>query len=311
MSILPTTKVIRGKGKPRLMVVKAAKFYTSVGATVFTSTTVQEAPGSDVNITSSSAATNQILTASVHGLASGDWVRIAGHSGSTPDINGDYQVSVVDTTHFLIGVDITVGGTGGTVKKIPAFDHRLSVNQRVMAKYSVGDLQYECHAKITAILDYQTLQIDEWKNGTPTDGQTLYVDGWVIDLPRTNELVEFFIPVTLVHPLYPFKKDWKLYGHDYECLLNYNQYISGDTLLKINKYFEMTENDRLVLVPRVDSYGFQYNVGVTDTMQLKMIGDGEGYSGFGIKLFSTELIHNVGVTSGFGYNFGLEFGIGL
>jgi hypothetical protein len=73
---------------------------------------------SAVSITSSDV-NDQVLTAAVHGLTTGDFVNISGHSGSTPDINGaNQQITVVDTTHFTIdGVDITVGGTGGTVQK--------------------------------------------------------------------------------------------------------------------------------------------------------------------------------------------------
>jgi hypothetical protein len=67
---------------------------------------------------SSSGTDDNIITASAHGLSAGDHVLIAGHSGSTPDINGDQVVNTVtNTTAFMIGTDITVGGTGGTVKK--------------------------------------------------------------------------------------------------------------------------------------------------------------------------------------------------
>lgn len=61
---------------------------------------------------------DDIVCSTAHGLTAGDHVLIAGHSGSTPDINGDQIVNtVVNTTTFQIGVDITVAGTGGTVKK--------------------------------------------------------------------------------------------------------------------------------------------------------------------------------------------------
>lgn len=72
------------------------------------------------NITSSSAATERVTTAAAHGLATGDWVLIAGHTGSTPDINGNHQVTVFDADEFSMDdvADITVGGTGGTFKKV-------------------------------------------------------------------------------------------------------------------------------------------------------------------------------------------------
>lgn len=306
----PTYKIIRGKGKPRLMIIKATKLYTSSGGTTFTPTLVQEAEGNTINITSSSASTDQILTASAHGFSSGDWVRIAGHT-STPDINGTHQVSVIDTTHVLIGIDITVNGSGGTIRKCPAFIDRAKLNQRLISKYNVSDLQYECHAKITEITDYQTLVIDEWHGGIPTNGQTLYIDGWIADLPRTNRLVETLSPITLLHNLYPWRKDIKHYGFNYECLLDFSQYVSGDTLNLLHEHFAIGEGDRLILVPRIDEYNFQYNVGLANPFDLQIIGDGEGYSGFSLRLFGTELIHNLGVISGYGYGYGENYGIQL
>ena len=71
-----------------------------------------------VAITSSSvAAAAVITTGAVHGLTSGDQVLIAGHTGSTPAINGSYVATVLTTTTFSIPVTTTVGGTGGTVAK--------------------------------------------------------------------------------------------------------------------------------------------------------------------------------------------------
>lgn len=74
--------------------------------------------GANVAITSSSTA--ELLTTAAHGLpvgSSGQLIKIAGHTGSTPDINGTWYVASVpsSTTFTIAGVDITVGGTGGTL----------------------------------------------------------------------------------------------------------------------------------------------------------------------------------------------------
>lgn len=67
-------------------------------------------------IATSSAANPSIITTSVpHGLTSGQKVVIAGHSGSTPSINGLQTATVISTTTFSIAVNVTVAGTGGTV----------------------------------------------------------------------------------------------------------------------------------------------------------------------------------------------------
>lgn len=68
-----------------------------------------------IPITSSSVANPSVITTPVpHGLRSGDSILIAGHAGSTPDINGVRTVTVLTTTTFTITDNVTVGGAGGT-----------------------------------------------------------------------------------------------------------------------------------------------------------------------------------------------------
>uniref|UniRef100_A0A6M3XL52 Uncharacterized protein n=1 Tax=viral metagenome TaxID=1070528 RepID=A0A6M3XL52_9ZZZZ len=72
-----------------------------------------------VSITSSSVANPTVITtAAVHGLTTGDSILIAGHTGSTPALDGTHVVTVVSTTTFTIPVNVTVGGSGGTMTLI-------------------------------------------------------------------------------------------------------------------------------------------------------------------------------------------------
>lgn len=82
-------------------------------------------------ITSSSAANPSVITcASNHFLSTGDTVVIAGHTGSTPDINGNRIATVTSPTTFTIPVNVTVGGTGGTFTKLaPPADVVATVTQ--------------------------------------------------------------------------------------------------------------------------------------------------------------------------------------
>jgi hypothetical protein len=71
-----------------------------------------------VPITSSSVANPSVITTTVpHGLTTGDTVLISGHTGSTPSINGEQTATVTSTTTFTIPVNVTVGGTGGTLTR--------------------------------------------------------------------------------------------------------------------------------------------------------------------------------------------------
>lgn len=83
----------------------------------------------NVVVTSSSVANPSVITtATPHGLVSGQQVILRNHSGATPAINGTaYTVTVLTTTTFSIPLNVTVGGTGGTLGVFPA---------------NVGDLVY-------------------------------------------------------------------------------------------------------------------------------------------------------------------------
>lgn len=54
-----------------------------------------------------------ITTSAAHGWATGDYVTITG-SNSTPTIDGVRQITVTDSTHFSVAVNVTVAGTAGT-----------------------------------------------------------------------------------------------------------------------------------------------------------------------------------------------------
>jgi hypothetical protein len=69
-----------------------------------------------IPITSNSIANPTVVTTTVpHGLTSGDIVYIAGVASSSPTINGQRTVTVTSTTTFTVPVNVTVGGTGGTL----------------------------------------------------------------------------------------------------------------------------------------------------------------------------------------------------
>lgn len=75
----------------------------------------------NVAITSSSIANPSVITAPSHGLTTGNKIVIRNHTGSTPTINGTvYTVTVTGANTFTIPVNVTTGGTGGTIGVFPS-----------------------------------------------------------------------------------------------------------------------------------------------------------------------------------------------
>jgi hypothetical protein len=100
------------------IIVHALTAETADATTEATSVDNTKSPQQVVPIASSSVANPSTITTSVpHGLTTGETVLIAGHTGSSPSINGEQPVTVVTATTFTIPVNVTVGGTGGTLVK--------------------------------------------------------------------------------------------------------------------------------------------------------------------------------------------------
>jgi hypothetical protein len=68
-----------------------------------------------IPITSNSIANPTVITTAVpHKLATGHIVLISGVATSSPTINAELAVTVIDATHFSVPVNVTVAGTGGS-----------------------------------------------------------------------------------------------------------------------------------------------------------------------------------------------------
>jgi hypothetical protein len=120
-------------------------------------TGVDMGAGAAINIAGSNA-NDQVETATAHGLTTGDRVLIASHDAD-PTVNGIRTVTVVDTTHFTTGVNITTGGTAvGTVTPVStrfglvAFLHVFSVTGTsitVSIEESADDAATDAYAAVT------------------------------------------------------------------------------------------------------------------------------------------------------------------
>lgn len=103
-----------------------------------------------VPIVSSSVASPTVITTSVpHGLASGDTVQIAGHTGSTPAVDGSRVVTVLSPTTFTVPVAVTVAGTGGTVT-------------RTLAAPIIPLAEAKLHARMNASVTTEDSAVESW-----------------------------------------------------------------------------------------------------------------------------------------------------
>jgi hypothetical protein len=75
-------------------------------------------------VTGGFSTTSLITTSETHGYSAGQMVRISGHVGSVPDINGVHTISsIANANGFRIPVTVTIAGTGGTVEYNPPLNN--------------------------------------------------------------------------------------------------------------------------------------------------------------------------------------------
>ena len=280
---------------------------------------------------SSIANPTNILCTSKHNLINGQLVRIANHTGSTPSINGDIIATVIDDYNFTIPINVTEAGTGGSFEALtqiyestgtttfdathayetgsPAF-LSFPIGARISSYVVNGALSSLTFAKVVSKAT-GVLTVDAWTNGTPTAGQKFSIDGYIIDLPRTQSQPEQFTPDTLIHSLYGgdegSKLDTKHRGFKYQCKLDFSQYASADMLQDLAKVLRCAPNDQLILIPRKDAPQFQYNVYLGDSFEL-VKARLEGYSKPVFTFIGKENVASYAVLGGWGTGFGTNFG---
>lgn len=111
---------------------------------------------------------NILLLNANHGLQDNDRVMIVGHTGSIPDINGVHKVVLHNGNWIKIDIDITQGGTGGYLTKLPIEDFTgryadLDPTMTVEELLKAVEIYYNAEF----ILDYNTKFLMMKKRGLP------------------------------------------------------------------------------------------------------------------------------------------------
>lgn len=180
----------------------------------------------------------------------------------------------------------------------------VQVGMRVHAMYVSGAIMYDCYAKITAVNDStDVITVDAWYPTTPTNAQTAYVNGYIVDLPYCYRLSETYTPDVRVHPLYRSRVAVKHYGWKYRAMLDYSVHISADALLNAGPIMALSEGDSLLLIPHVDEPGYCYNVYHAADVSMARFGKAGGYSGFAFVFQGTENVPWPVPRSGYGFSY--------
>jgi len=191
----------------------------------------------------------------------------------------------------------------------------VQVNMRIRAKKNnTGFAGTICYAKVVS-KNENIITVDEWIGGTPTNENTFTIDGYIADLPRTERIVETFSPDVIVQDLANLTKRVKTFGYSYSCELNYETFFSPDYSAPLKNIIsqEFSGSENLILIPRKDKAGNQFNVyidgDITQILHPSKLGwSGIKFSFIGKKNLATPTAF---LTGGYGFDFGKNFGTQL
>lgn len=230
-------------------------------------------------------------------------------------INGDGKPRILvikATAHYTTTGATTFTSTTVTEAGTPSLT-AVRAGMRVRS-YVVrsGFPPLEVYGRITAVNDStDAITVAEWVGGTPTDGQVATVDGYVIDLPYCQALVETFIPDQLIHRLWRSRRASIFYGWGYAVRLDYSQWIAADTLIDMYQALNISGSDKIVLIPRVDKPGNSYNVIYDGDISIQRFGRGPGHRGVTFGFVGTENVAWPIPTQGYGFQYGYTYGTQL
>lgn len=129
-------------------------------------------------ITSNSVANPTVITTPVaHGLTTGDKVLISGVTGSTPTINAEYTVTVIDATHFSVPVNVTVGGTGGTW--VQTLNQTGATGYAQCSECTFTTLTLKVRHSVDNVTYADLITFSNFTSGAPRGGQRVRAEGTV------------------------------------------------------------------------------------------------------------------------------------
>jgi hypothetical protein len=173
---------------------------------------------------------------------------------------------------------------------------------------SAGHPNKPVYAKILSVDDVNDIiVVDQWIGGTPTNNQPIVVDGFVMDLPRCQEMTEVFTPDNLIHKLYRRRTNTKFYGWGYRNILDYSTFATGDMFLDLAPGLNLGETDLLILIPRKDAPQFQYNVYFADAINLSLYGKSPGYRKPVFAFQAKEDVASFPIVLGYGSGYGINY----
>jgi hypothetical protein len=224
---------------------------------------------------------------------------------------GKPRVMVDDETMYTSTGTVTFTSTTVAESASPDFS-KIGVNMRVRG-VQTGTPDKVTYGKVVSVDNTnKIITIDAWTNGTPSSANGFTVEGWILDLPRCQEMTERFEPDYLTHELYRGDRgshiDAEFHGWKYVCTLDYSRYLSPDTVILMRKALGPAKDKPITLIPHADQPGFNYEVIYDAPVEVSRYGISPGYRKPVFVFRGVDNLPSWPLISGYGMGYGQNYG---
>lgn len=239
------------------------------------------------------------------------------HGTGKPIINITTSPILTDTIKALTGSNLIVE-LNTTATSLANLNTQYGLVNYLLYSYTSGDVL--TWGRITSYTETggDLLTVDGWHlNNVPAVGKACWIQNIWIQLPYCQRLTEFWTPDFIVHKLFNGNIKTNKRGFYYSANLDYSGYAHKDTI-QLFRPLLRTDSSNIYFIPRADNEAIRYKVDLSPESQiaLNQIQQHSGHRSFMIDLIGTERLTFIqlgdsSASSGYGDDYGIDYGVGL
>ena len=157
----------------------------------------------------------------------------------------------------------------------------------------------ETFGRITSWVDASdTISVESWSNGTPVNSSALTIEGFRIDLPFCQALIESWTPDFLTYKMYSGNIENTKRGFYYSAILDYSQWMGGSIVEYLRPLYN-TKWKNFTFYPRLDNTDISYVVEIdpSTAFQIRQARGHRAHKLVQIKLIGVRRLPEINLTT--------------
>lgn len=226
------------------------------------------------------------------------------------------KTNILETAKIVSSTSTTAVVALDNFTDLQAFDQMHGIIGMVL--WTKNNADDDTYGIITSYINASdTVIVSSWNNGNPDVDAVVNFKDIVIDLPYCERLTERWTPDTFIVKRLNGYIRTKKRGFYYSATLDYSKIIKSNILSKLRHLFRIDRTE-IYFYPRRDNTKIYYRVDISESnvLELYQLQHHQGHGGvlieiFGLERFSEAQIYDITSLSGYGYNYGTNYGQGI